>query len=353
MARGWAVMFVAAAVSMAGCAGVGDQPRMRLGSMPFPGLFTLYAQADAADLGVHRAESWWERTNARPEVDRGILYTRDAGFLDLSHVREYVDWGRWLHGRAVAGVMRTAGANEEGRWSDSGFRVEVSAPAWIEGLTPEARANAAHAAAVAFAARATVLMGTWHEVATWHGQNTVPGVSEKRSAFTWDDMTSHVVAARVAAAALTAKERNWNLAVTRALREELSRLGVVGPACESEAVAATEGVWWADGEPLRRDLDTGLFGGVKQAWVVPGLACTGEAQDAGLVLPEIEARWAGAFRLVMTPPRWLGRAAMADASWGGGEIDLERALPGMLEVVQREVLAEHGAMGDRPDFPER
>jgi hypothetical protein len=32
-------------------------------------------------------------------------------------------------------------------------------------------------------------------------------------------------------------------------------------------------------------------------------------------------------------------------------IDLEAALPGMLEVVRREVIAAHGAMGDRPDFP--
>jgi hypothetical protein len=317
---------------------------MRLGSMPFPGLMTLYAQADPEDLGVHRAESWWSRTNGKPEVDRGIMYTRDAGFLDLSHVREYVDWGRWLHERAVARLAGGDEADREGVWSDTAFRVRVV------GRAEFSTARERDEAAVAFSARAVVLMGTWHEVATWHGQSTVAGVSEKRSAFTWDDMTSHVVAARVAAAALRSKERNWNLAVTRALREELTRLGAVEPACESAAVAATEGVWWADGAPLRRDLDTGLLG-AKRPWVVPGLTCAGPGRDAGLMLPELEARWAGVWRVEIVPPRWLGRKALGDAAWGGGAIDLEAALAGMLEIVRGEVIAEHGAMGDRPDFP--
>ncbi|HSC70057.1 MAG TPA: DUF4056 domain-containing protein, partial [Candidatus Methylomirabilis sp.] len=95
-------------VVLCACASGSQTPRIRLGSTPFPGLLSLYAAADPRDLGMHRYEPWWERLVDPDETSWGNLYTCRAGFLDLGHLREYVDWARYIHDRAGE-VLRGGG----------------------------------------------------------------------------------------------------------------------------------------------------------------------------------------------------------------------------------------------------
>src|SRR5262249_12707791 len=98
MPRGvWGIVGAALAAAML-TGGVADEhtPRWRLGALPFPGPLSLYAAADATDLGMHRYTSWWERPFEEGEGARGIMYTCRAGFLDLAHLRDAVDWTRYL-----------------------------------------------------------------------------------------------------------------------------------------------------------------------------------------------------------------------------------------------------------------
>ena len=266
--RALALPCVLALGLLSACASGPAEPRMRLGSLPFPGLFSLYATAEPGELGVHRYESWWDQTVRVGETSRGIMYTCRAGFVDLSHIRESMDWVRFMHDR----VLERLEHPERGFspvdvvWSDTHFHLDVHCPEWLDALPTDERARAAREVSIRFGQRAAVVMGAWHELATWYGQETVPGISEKRSAFTWDDSTSHAAAALAAGRALRLPERNWNLAATQGLREQLADMGVGSVACETEAVKRVEGWWWSDGEPLKRDLDTGLDTGIKTPW---------------------------------------------------------------------------------------
>ena len=342
---------------------------MRLGSMPFTGLLTLYAQADVRELGVHRYEPWWDRLNGRDEVGRGTMYSCSVGFLDLSHIREYMDWTRFVHDRVLERLVPADGSKSrqslgdaEFSWSDAEFKLQINPPGWLDALPPAQRAAIAKEASIRIAQRTTVIMGTWHEIATWYGQTTVMGISEKRSAFTWDDTTSHAIAALAAGRALRHREHNWNLAASRGLAEELAAVGVMRPECETAAVKASEGVWWADGEPIRRDLDTGLATGLKTPWLVPSLECCPDTKPMALPVELPPERWvwgsdsgdwSGAVTLTIQAPRWLLRRALGQSDLPRGTfVNPEADFPDIMERLRTHVLAEHGPLGDRPDFPE-
>lgn len=331
---------------------------MRLGSLPFPGLFSLYATVEPEELGVHRYAAWWEEPGRSGETSHAILYTCRAGFVDLSHVRESMDWAKFMHDRVRERLEQPVLFDKpvEVVWSDTRFRVEVSRPAWLDGLTPDEQEEAVREVSIRFGERAAVVMGAWHELATWYGQETVPGISEKRSAFTWDDSTSHAAAALAAGRALRLPEKNWNLAATQGLREQLAEMGVMSVACETEAVRLVEGLWWADGEPLKRDLDTGLDTGFKTPWLVPGLACC-EGQTR-MTLPVTHWKdaggrdWAGAITFTIRPPRWLARKATGREE-APRELNTDGDLIECLERVRGHVLEEHGELGDRPQAAPR
>lgn len=326
---------------------------MRIGSLPFPGLFSLYATVEPDDLGVHRYAAWWEAPGRTGETSHAILYTCRAGFVDLSHIRESMDWVKFMHDRVRERLDRPKlhARAVEVVWSDTRFRLEVRRPAWLDDLTPAERDAAEREVSIRFGERAAVVMGAWHELATWHGQETIPGLSEKRSAFTWDDSTSHAAAALAAGRALRLNERNWNIAATQGLREQLAEMGVMSIACETEAVRRVEGQWWADGEPLKRDLDTGLDAGFKTPWLVPGLPCCEGSTPMRLPVAtwsDAGGRdWSGAITFTIRPPRWLARRATGQDP-APEEIDADRELLDCLARVRAQVLEEHGPMGDRP-----
>jgi len=135
---------------------------------------------------------------------------------------------------------------------------------------------------------------------------------------------------------------------------------VMRPDCESAAIRRTEGVWWADGEPLRRDLDTGLFTGSKTPWLAPTLDCCPAAQRMPLAVelpPELWSRgaedWSGVVSLTIDAPKWLLRRVLGrDDVPTGTLIDPEADFQAILERLREHVLAEHGPLGDRPDFLE-
>jgi hypothetical protein len=304
------------------------EPRMRYGSLPFPGRFTLYKAAGPADLGVHRSGPWIDRLGEADETSGGILYTARAGFLDLAHMREYIDWGKFVHDRALE-CIRTGEASFEFDWSGGRFVVEV---------TPAARAGTdrdREARAALLAQRLVVALGTWHEAATWHGYRTYPGISEQRSAFTWDDTTSHVVASRVVGRALEAGGPDWDGAVTAVLAAELEDLGAVDAQTSLHAVELIRGVWWTGSEeqapePLRRDFDTGLWTGHKTPWLVAELSQSPPeplALSAWPTAPDgTDLRMA--FRVRATGPDslMLGEAPGGRERWMDLEGDLARAV---------------------------
>ena len=355
----WALV---AALCAAGCASSEQLPHTRLGSIPFPGLFTLYETADPAKLGPHYYEPWWARLGRPGECGRGIMYTCRAGFLDLSHLREYTDWVKYLHDHARLALE--GGPKQFGfEWSDARYDVEVVKPDWWATLSDTERATLTEEASICFAQRFVVVLGTWHELGTWYGQETIPGISEQGSALTWDDTTSHVVAAIVGGRALRTPDVPWNDAVANAMDATLTELGAVSEDVEAKAVQRVKGIWWKDGVAIRRDLDTGLGTGVKHPWTVPGLeGCVGAAgvwpgegvsggEAAALVvvgLDDVCGRdLRGVFEFTIKPEPRVMRHALGCAECPK-TLDSEAEVLGVIERMRAEIKAKWGPDADHP-----
>jgi len=334
-------------LSLAGCASGPEQPRTRLGSIPFPGLFTLYTTADPNRLGEHRYEAWWDKLDGPGETSRGILYTCRAGFLDLSHIRDSVDWAKYIHDRSLESLATfgdgpTSSTSFSFTSSDARYEVELHEPEWWRSLPPTERESLSHEAAIRIGQRVSVVKATWHEIGTWYGQETIPGISELNSAFTWDDSTSHAVAAIIAGRALRSSDP-WDVAVTRELNSELARLDVVDSSCESTAIARIKDRWWKDGIAVRRDLDTGLATGFKVPWLVPTLDYCPNPDPARLPvesLRDVRSRDLSAIVHVrITPSRSILRSSLGepDASPAAvqGETDVLRAIDRVQNEMER------------------
>lgn len=325
---------------------------MRLGSLPFPGMLSLYEAADPDDLGVHCAGSTLAKIGRPGERERGTLYTRHAGFLDLSHVREAIDWIAYFDRQLRSAIDAAARDNlDEGSFSFEfcQARIEVTvvaAAAWPD-VQPDELDLVSNEALLRASQRLCVMVTAWHEIATWYGYQTVPGVPEHWSAFTWDDSTAHVFGAVVGARAIRDRSHTWDQAVTIALDEELRLLGVVPRHEQERAGALVRNRWWKGWSPVRRDLDIGLASGVKTPWLVTEFG----SETALLHLPTLadvhghDLR--GVIAVRITPSRGMMRKLYGPGS-SATALEGEAGLLDAVERVRESMRKEFGEGFDRP-----
>ncbi len=248
----------------------GVLPQPRVGCLPFPGAFTLYASATVDGLGEH---SYDDRNG---ETSRGIVYTVRGGFLDIAHIRNTADMTAYIHARVSHAMRAGWGCVQFRGYEPCVYTVELTYPASWAGLNARERAAVVDEAALRLAQRLAVQVMTWHEILTWYGYKSTGLVSERGSAFTYEDGPSHVVGALIAGEALrggggSGGGGDFDEQMTALLWQTLEGLGAVDRAGLSEAVAAVEGDWWSSGKALRRHVETGLDGPLT-AWLAPGLS---------------------------------------------------------------------------------
>src|SRR5207237_6907232 len=82
---------------------------------------------------------------------------------------------------------------------------------------------------------------------------------------------------------------DFNGVVTQLLSTELHTLGAAKPEQTTAAAKAVEGRWWANGKPLRRQLDIGLTTGRVYPWLISGLSFCPDAPATPpvYVLPDL------------------------------------------------------------------
>lgn len=331
--------------ALGGCAtGPGglEQPRIRIGGLPYPGLTNYVTLETPPVLGAHRYQRIRAVHDEQDEVSAGIVYTRFGGFIDLAHIRSTVDWVRYIYLVTLDRLLSVSGEQKEAlRWSWLGMDYQLQIlmpPNWASQPPAQLELLAREIAAVQ-AQRLATVVSTWHEIGSWYGQMIVPPFQEIRSAFTWDDSTSHVFAAVVGGRALASGDPhnvdNWNRVVTRELALALAELQPVDGDCQKEAIARTRGEWWFSGQTLKRDLDTGLQGPqAKQPWLVPDLVCAERASSpiqsmpsVYLKLPDLQALqrtqsdelWPQ-FVWHVTMPQWLTEKVLGCTDLCSGQV---------------------------------
>lgn len=253
--------------------GGGGKPRDRIGALPFPGPFTLYTVADPEKLGKHRSGRFGRIPFIQTEEkERGIIYARKAGFIDVAHIREAIDWTRYdaqqLRKAIKSGDtdINIAGKN------DARLLITLKYPDGWADLSAAERRVLGEELAVRGAQQLGYLTLTWHELITWFGWRKLFLIDEQPSAFTYDDTMSHMVGIRVAGRALRDRKRGWDSAATVALRDVMREIGAVKPVQTELAVDSVEGLWWKDGEPLKRQFAPPPGDDVSVTpWLVQGL----------------------------------------------------------------------------------
>lgn len=276
-------------------------PRVRLGALPFFGTFTLYEHAQAGQLGTHTYESDMV-LGIDNERERGIVYTRKAGFFDIAHIRNSADMTAYVYARAKLAI--SLGWDEfafKGK-EPSTYKVQLCYPESWGGLDAQEQARVGQELAIRMAQRIAFDVMTWHEVLTWYGYKSTLVIPEKNSAFTYDDVPSHALGVQLAAAALRSGG-DYDQEMTLGLNRAMEELGAVDEEVESEVIRHVEDDWWTTlGGPKRRLLDIGLGDGVVEPWVVADFS-DGERHDFELAtLADVEGHdFSGFYQLLIDP----------------------------------------------------
>jgi hypothetical protein len=342
------LMLLSSTAISTGCNGAG-QPRRRIGALPFPGIATLYAVADPAALGTHRSRDFPPPPFAAIEVNRGIVYTTRGGFLDLAHVRDTIDWTRYSAEHVRSALRKTSAGLELPGMDRTTFHLRFNYPSDWTLLSDAQRETLVDELAIRVGQQLGYLMMTWHEVQTWYGYKSSGLFSESASAFTYDDIVSHVVGAEVAGDAMRVAGMKagtaFDAAVTGVLSERLSAMGALRPAGTREAVARVSGSWWDGGRPLKRQLRVGLTSGVVTPWLVPGLGDDAAGVPAYAIprLGEVGGRDFSSFVIIELEPRaWEANRIRAQLPEKPERFCPQHDLPRLLDVIRLEMRAQFG-----------
>ena len=368
---GWSAVLGSAwaAGSLAGCAtnipaecerGVGARayfgeynnvPRPRMGTLPFPGVFTLYTTA-GEDLGSHS----YGVSGLLSEVERGLVYTCDGGFMDVSHIRNAADMTAYLHAR-VLHAMRNGWTCLRYRGKEpSVYRVELRYPAGWAGMDPDTRLAVIDEASVRVAQRLAIKVMTWHEILSWYGYKSSGFISERGSAFTYDDGPSHALGVLIAGEVLRSGD-DFDAGVTDLLDAALLGMGRVSTSELHEAALAVEGAWWANGRTLVRHFETGLEAGDGAGrvtpWLAPGLDFCEGARPRVFEIPGLDDvlghDLSGLYRVEIEPRVFESGKILAVLPDADGRVDARRDFPLLIADI-REAVGEEFTRVDQPDW---
>ena len=347
------------------CCAFGAEIRATLGPIPIP-FYEIPNIVDLDTIGPHTYDSGVIHTPkkgaAEFAIDResnGLVYTCRGGFVDVAHVRDYLDWSLYLASEIarliVAGEAGAIELPDEG----GGRRVVVHIP------DPDVIERVGVRRLVLWLAEWTAWqISVWHETATWFGWGAVPGFSEQASAFSPEDLFSNGLGIRMLPAVVyrgaERSESLFNTAATVWIRATLKMLEAVPVDVGRLAARAVDGHWWDSTQRVpnkalvkRRSFD---YPGVVRPWLVPAslapaelvAACGENPEPVLLKAPDrtedvIFADWV---TLEIRPSDDL-REQVPFTSYG--PVITQQDLPALVAEVRKQNLAQFGERADRPD----
>lgn len=247
------------------------EPRLRIAASPYEN-YLLHILPTPMDFGQHLYRVRIDTLGMGPsdEESRGHLYTLRGGFLDLAHIRRSIDFTAYVHHRLVKALEAGDSHIAFESIDRTTYQIDLVYPSFWSSLGEREKARLIGEIALRGGAEASFDFSNWREILTWHGFHNVPGMPEKGSAFSYEDVVSHAVGETVALRAIRSS-KPFDDAVTEELNRELESLGIVSEADYRRAMDLVAGKWWGKKTCLKRHLDIGLDDGLIEPWLVRDL----------------------------------------------------------------------------------
>jgi hypothetical protein len=305
--------------------------------LPIPNLTFLIRLpfAHPHRLGRHRYRSLFGLGEAT-----GILYTEHGGFIDLAHVRNSADWAAAVAARVEAAIENGERTVEFKTLGPSAYVIHLDV---ASDMTPENIRDLA----IRTGQYASFIACVWHETITWYGYKIVPLISERPSAFSYEELYSDALGVQLAGLALRDDERDFNAAMTAYLQSEILRLKAVPKRQARRIGKQVNGRWWSSRTvwPLnrkvrKRNVDAGEDDGAITPWLASG------NQPRPVSVPSAPA----AIRLEIVPnlKRTWPAHAFAESS-PNTRINADKDLQQMLNVIRDDIRTELGQAALTPE----
>lgn len=170
----------------------------------------------------------------------GTIYTNKGGFIDIGHLRDQIDWTRYvyttiLNSRGKGEVILPL-RNEAGRKT-----LYLNVPAQLDSSD-----------CILLAGKITYDFSLWHEISTWFGASALPLMPEKFSSFSVEDVYSNLLGIHVGMKTLHSK-LPFNAAATKIIVATLDSLDVVKTVKETyDAYDAVHNKWYTNKKRIPR-----------------------------------------------------------------------------------------------------
>ncbi len=248
-------------------------PRPRLGCYPTTTVGTKFLKP--GHLGPHRYRfSLWEKN--------GIVYTCNAGHIDVTHLRIAADWTVYLAAESFKCLMQNETRFSFGLNADrSKYFIRITYPENWNDLPQKNKEQIAYDVSIKLGQYLAFTATTWHEIVTWFGYKCIGVLPEYPSSFSWEDSFSNLLGTYIAAQALGDGRHTFNEAMTLAIEREFQNLAIQPRRVAKQAAEKVRGKWFS-GRLLflvsmkKRNFDIGIDDGYVTPVLVPSVCeCTG------------------------------------------------------------------------------
>ncbi|OHB59351.1 MAG: hypothetical protein A2167_07290 [Planctomycetes bacterium RBG_13_46_10] len=331
-------------IGISGCRFDGA-PRPRLGCYPSSTGGTKFLES--GHLGPHRYNFSLTEKN-------GIVYTCNAGHVDITHLRIAADWTAYLTVKSYNCLMRNKPGFTFGLNADrSKYFIRIAYPEYWMRLPEEDKVEIAREASISLGQYLAFTATTWHEIMTWFGYKCIAFLPEYPSAFSWEDSFSNLLGTYIAAQALHDNRRKFDEAMTLAIDHELESLGIQSQSTAKEASDSVRGKWFS-GYALflvsmkKRNFDIGLDNGYITPSIVPSISQCRNAVPKPYPAPTLDYLSQNGFSVkVEIEPREFEKGkvlniAYSNAEAKGKRIDPTIHLAQIMNYIKKEAAEKYG-----------
>lgn len=318
-------------------------PRPRMGTLPTPPPGPRFSNPNK--LGKH---SYY----FNPFEVNGIVYTCKAGHIDITHLRWNADYTKYLSQKTYKTLLKKRrGFSFNVTWEPSTHKIEFSYPENWDDLSNQEKEKIAEE--ISFQAGPYISFNAtlWHEIITWFGTRFAGIEPEFNSAFSWEDIYSNLLGARLGLEAIKDTDYDYDTALTLAIDRELKRLGVRSRKIAIGAAEKMRGKWfkgYLDVHTMRKNMDVGLDDGYITPILVPGI-CDG-AEPEPLAVPTIEllSKYGVSMKHEIRPNVWEeGKIFKVVYTKGNrGMIRPDKHYPAIMDYIKKQAVEKYGYLID-------